>query len=99
MKSVEEVSWLLAAYYTRAIVDYSRVRSYSRVQKGSAAWMEGVGFSRGIGRLEDKSRRILVGMKDTVAGIDKMVDVEVLDCVGWRLLVQLRLLPFLPYLV
>ena len=60
-------------------------------------------MSRGIGRLEgmvgDKSRGTVVGMKDTVTGIDEMVDVEVLDCVGWGLLVQPRLLPFLPYLL
>ena len=59
-------------------------------------------MSRGIGRLEgmvgDMSRGTVVGMKGTVAGIDEMVDVEVLDCVGWGLLVQPRLFPFLPYL-
>ena len=68
------------------MVDYSRVRFYSEVQKGTAAYVEGVGMSRGIGRLEgmvgDKSRGTVVGMKDTVVGIDEMVDVEVLDCVG-----------------
>ena len=62
-----------------------------------------MGMSRSIGRLEgmvrDKSRGTVVGMKDTVAGIDEMVDVEVLDCVGWGLLVQSRLLSFQPYLV
>ena len=60
-------------------------------------------MSRGIGRLEgmagDKCRGTVVGKKGTVAGIDEMVDVEVLDYVGWGLLMQPRLLPFLPYLV
>ena len=52
-------------------------------------------MSRGIGRLEG-----MVGdmSRGTVVGIDEMVDVEVLDCVGWGILVQPRLFPFLPYL-
>ena len=56
-----------------------------------------MGMSRSIGRLEgmvgNKSRGTVVGMKDIVA-----VGVGMWDCAGWRLLVKLRLLPFLPYL-
>ena len=47
----------------------------------------------------DRSRETVVGMKDTVAGINEIVDMELLDCEGWGLLVQLPLLPFLLYLI
>ena len=56
-------------------------------------------MSSGIDRLEgmmgDKSREIVVDMKDTVAVIGEIVDVEVADCEGWELLMQLHLLPCL----
>ena len=39
-------------------------------------------MSRGIGMVGDGSRETVVGMKDAVAGIDEIVDVEVLDCEG-----------------
>ena len=60
-------------------------------------------MSRGIGRLEgvvgDKSRGTVVGMKGTVVDIGEMVGVGMSDCVGWRLLVKLRLLSFQLYMV
>ena len=47
----------------------------------------------------DRSRETMVSMKDTVADINGVVNVEVLDCEGWGILLQLHLLPFLLYLV
>ena len=88
------MSCFLAAYYIRAIVGYFRIRSYSNVQKGTAAQVEEVGMSRGIDGLEvtvgDKSR-------ETVVGIDEIVDVQVSNCEGWGLLMQLRRLRILLY--
>ena len=46
----------------------------------------------GYGMVGDNIRESVMGIKNTVAGIDEIVDVEVSDCEGWELLMQLHIL-------